>query len=157
MNDSHLYMIVRQIAAENCIDKAVEMLNRAKEDKETHNINAEAARQIECEQYYESDYVDRIFSENYPVTLEMIAADYDMTIDELNELMRKLGIHDKFSNYWSLNSQYTCRGYTVMSKLYDDGHFIGNEFLWTQKGRLFLYCMFKRADVYPTMERISIW
>ena len=53
----------------------------------------------------------------------------DMTIDELNELMRKLGIHDKFSNYWSLNSQYTCRGYTVMSKLYDDGHFIGNEFL----------------------------
>ena len=153
MNDSHLYMIVRQIAAENCIDKAVEMLNRAKEDKETHNINAEAARQIEREQYYESDYVDRIFSENYPVTLEMIAADYDMTADELNEFMRTLCIQYKALGCWMLYSKYCGQGYTVTTEVYDDGHLIGYKTLWTQKGRLFLYNLFKKADIYPIIER----
>ena len=102
MNDSHLNMIVRQIANENCIDKAVEMLNRAKAYRKTHNIDTELAKQIEREQYYERDYIDRILSENYPVTTEMIADDYDMTADELNEFMRKLGIQYKAFGQWFL-------------------------------------------------------
>ena len=154
MDEAHLNMIIRQIAAENCIDKAIEMLNRAK--KENH-YNAEAARQLGREQYYERDYVDRIFSEDYPVPIDVIAADYNMTVDEMNELMRKLDIQYKFLNEWSVYAHHTCRGYTVTSKLYDDGEFIGCEYLWTPKGRLFLYCMFKSAHVYPTMERKKIW
>ena len=38
MNNLQLNMIVRQIVHENCIDKAVEMLNRAKAYRETHSI-----------------------------------------------------------------------------------------------------------------------
>ena len=154
MDEAHLNMIIRQIAAENCIDKAIEMLNRAKEE---NHYNAEAARQLEREQYRERDYIDRIFSEDYPVPIDVIAADYNMTVDEMNELMRKLDIQYKFLNEWSVYAQYTGRGYTVMSDRYDDGHFIGYEYLWTQRGRLFLYCMFKKANVYPTMEQTDIW
>ena len=62
MNNSHLNMIVRQIANENCIDKAVEMLNRAKAYRETHNIRTKLDEQIEREQYYERDYIDRMFA-----------------------------------------------------------------------------------------------
>ena len=101
-------MIVRQIANENCIDKAVEMLNRAKAYRETHNIDTELAKQIEREQNYEHDYVDKILSETYPVSIEMIAADYDMTADELNEFMRTLGIQYKALGCWVLYSKY-CR------------------------------------------------
>ena len=146
MNNSHLNMIVRQIANENCIDKAVEMLNRAKAYRETHNIRTKLDEQIEREQYYERDYIDRILSENYPVTTEMIA-------DELNEFMKKLEIQYKVLGEWFLYPQYTCHGYTVMSEVYDDGHLIGYQTLWTQKGRLFLYSKFIKADIYPTMER----
>ena len=106
MNNSHLNMIVRQIANENCIDKAVEILNRAKAYRETHNIRTKLDEQIEREQYYERDYIDRIFSETYPVTLDMIAADYDMTADELNEFMRTLGIQYKACGQWVLYSKY---------------------------------------------------
>ena len=153
MNNSHLNMIVRQIANENCIDKAVEMLNRAKAYRETHNIDNEFAKQIEREQNYEHDYVDKILSETYPVTLDMIAAEYDMTADELNEFMKKLEIQYKVLGEWFLYPQYTCHGYTVMSEVYDDGYQIGYQTLWTQKGRLFLYSKFIKADIYPTMER----
>ena len=153
MNNSHLNMIVRQIAAENCIDKAVEMLNRAKAYRETHNIDTELAKQIECEQNYEHDYLDKILSETYPVTLDMIAADYDMTANELNEFMRTLGIQYKACGQWVLYSRYCSQGYTVTTAVYDDGYQIGYQTLWTQKGRLFLYNLFKKADIYPIIER----
>ena len=153
MNNSHLNMIVRQIANENCIDKAVEMLNRAKAYRETHNIRTKLDEQIECEQNYEHDYLDKILSETYPVTLDMIAADYDMTADELNEFMRKLGIQYKAFGQWFLYLRYCSQGYTVTTEVYDDGHLIGYKTLWTQKGRLFLYNLFKKADIYPIIER----
>ena len=153
MNNSHLNMIVRQIANENCIDKAVEMLNRAKAYRETHNIDTELAKQIEREQNYGHDYIDKILSENYPVTLDMIAADYDMTADELNEFMRKLGIQYKAFGQWFLYLRYCSQGYTVTTEVYDDGHLIGYKTLWTQKGRLFLYNLFKKVDIYPIIER----
>ena len=153
MNDSHLNMIVRQIANENCIDKAVKILNRAKVYRETHNIRTKLDEQIECEQNYEHDYLDKILSETYPVTLDMIAADYDMTADELNEFMRKLGIQYKAFGQWFLYLRYCSQGYTVTTEVYDDGHLIGYKTLWTQKGRLFLYNLFKKADIYPIIER----
>ena len=153
MNNSHLNMIVRQIANENCIDKAVEMLNRSKAYRETHNIRTKLDEQIESEQYYERDYIDRILSENYPVTTEMIADDYDMTADELNEFMRTLGIQYKACGQWVLYSKYCSQGYTITTAVYDDGYQIGYQTLWTQKGRLFLYNLFKKADIYPIIER----
>ena len=153
MNNSHLNMIVRQIANENCIDKAVEMLNRTKAYRETHNIDTELAKQIEREQNYGHDYIDKILSENYPVTLDMIAADYDMTANELNEFMRTLGIQYKACGQWVLYSKYCSQGYTVTTEVYDDGYQIGYQTLWTQKGRLFLYNLFKKADIYPIIER----
>ena len=153
MNDSHLNMIVRQIANENCIDKAVKILNRAKVYRETHNIRTKLDEQIECEQNYEHDYLDKILSETYPVTLDMIAADYDMTADELNEFMRKLGIQYKAFGQWFLYLRYCSQGYTVTTEVYDDGHLIGYKTLWTQKGRLFLYNLFKKVDIYPIIER----
>lgn len=153
MNNSHLNMIVRQIAAENCIDKAVEMLNRAKAYRETHNIRTKLDEQIESEQNYEHDYHDKILSETYPVTLDMIAADYDMTANELNEFMRTLGIQYKACGQWVLYSRYCSQGYTVTTAVYDDGYQIGYQTLWTQKGRLFLYNLFKKADIYPIIER----
>ena len=153
MNDSHLNMIVRQIANENCIDKAVKILNRAKVYRETHNIRTKLDEQIECEQNYEHDYLDKILSETYPVTLDMIAADYDMTADEMNEFMRTLGIQYKARRCWVLYSKYCSQGYTVTTAVYDDGYQIGYQTLWTQKGRLFLYSKFIKADIYPTMER----
>ena len=135
MNNSHLNMIVRQIANENCIDKAVEMLNRAKAYRETHNIRTKLDEQIESEQNYEHDYLDKIFSETYPVTLDMIAADYDMTANELNEFMRTLGIQYKACGQWVLYSRYCSQGYTVTTAVYDDGYQIGYQTLWTHYPR----------------------
>ena len=153
MNNLQLNMIVRQIVHENCIDKAVEMLNRAKAYREIHSIRTKLDEQIEREQNYALDYVDKILSETYPVTLDMIAADYDMTADELNEFMRKLGIQYKAFGQWFLYLRYCSQGYTVTTEVYDDGHLIGYKTLWTQKGRLFLYNLFKKADIYPIIER----
>ena len=65
MNNLQLNMIVRQIVHENCIDKAVEMLNRAKAYRETHSIRTKLDEQIEREQNYALDYVDKILSETY--------------------------------------------------------------------------------------------
>ena len=153
MNNSHLNMIVRQIVHENCIDKAVEMLNRAKAYRETRSIRTKLDEQIEREKNYEHDYIDKILSETYPVTSEMIDADYDMSTDELNEFMRKLGIQYKAFGQWVLYSRYCSQGYTVTTAVYDDGYQIGYQTLWTQKGRLFLYNLFKKADIYPIIER----
>ena len=153
MNNLQLNMIVRQIVHENCIDKAVEMLNRAKAYREIHSIRTKLDEQIEREQNYALDYVDKILSETYPVTLDMIAADYDMTADELNEFMRTLGIQYKALGCWVLYSKYCSQGYTITTAVYDDGYQIGYQTLWTQKGRLFLYSKFIKADIYPTMER----
>ena len=153
MNNLQLNMIVRQIVHENCIDKAVEMLNRAKAYRETRSIRTKLDEQIEREQNYEHDYLDKILSETYPVTLDMIAADYDMTANELNEFMRTLGIQYKACGQWVLYSKYCSQGYIVTTEVYDDGYQIGYQTLWTQKGRLFLYNLFKKADIYPIIER----
>ena len=153
MNNLQLNMIVRQIVHENCIDKAVEMLNRAKAYREIHSIRTKLDEQIECEQNYEHDYLDKILSETYPVTLDMIAADYDMTADEMNEFMRTLGIQYKALRCWVLYSRYCSQGYTVTTAVYDDGYQIGYQTSWMQKGRLFLYNLFKKVDIYPIIER----
>lgn len=110
-------------------------------------------KQIEVESSAERNYIDKILSDYPFVSVETIAEDYGFSTLEMNDFMYRLGIQYPEFGQWLLKPQYLEKGYTVTIKLYDDGHQIGYRTLWTKKGRLFLYELFKKYDIFPTIER----
>jgi len=108
-----------------------------------------------------ADYTDTILKTKDTLTITQIAKDYGMSGQEMNKLLHDLGVQYKESEQWLLYSKYHAKGYTqseTIDKKNKYGIVTGVKLhtKWTQKGRLFLYGLLKKHDVFPLIEQLAL-
>jgi len=101
-----------------------------------------------------ADYCDKILQSTETLPISVIAKDYGMSGQAMNDTLRKLGIQYKLkSGIWLIYQNYANRGYTcTKTKILENGITTTHTY-WTQKGRLFLYERLKQNGILPLIER----
>jgi len=102
-------------------------------------------------------YYDLVLQCNSLLSVTEIAKDYGMSATKFNKVLKELGVQYKQSGVWFLYAKYQDKGYTsTKTQNYNrpDGS-QGSKVhtYWTQKGRLFLYDLLKKADIMPMVEK----
>lgn len=137
--------------------KALESENR----KQTQLLVAQSEQikdlnETNAEMRVKVSYYDQILNSKSTVTTTQIAQDYGMSAKKFNIMLRNLKIQRKVGGQWILYSPYNTMGYVHSETFVPDGSVSGKVVMisrWTQKGRLFLYEILKKNDVYPLIER----
>ncbi len=107
------------------------------------------------------DYMDTILQNPDVVPITAIAKDYGMSGQEMNKLLHKFHVIYKVGKQWLLYSEHQAKGYThskTDTYRHKDGSVAGiyMNTQWTQKGRLFLYNLLKKHDVFPLIEQLAL-
>lgn len=100
-----------------------------------------------------ADYCELILQSAEALPVTVIAKDYGMNATDFNKLLHKLKIQYKVGKTWVLYQIYAGLGYmkSVTRNLSETLSVTHN--YWTQKGRMFLYSILKKANVLPLIER----
>ena len=104
-------------------------------------------------------YYDKILANPSLVTITVIAKDYGMSGREMNTKLHELGIQYKQGKTWLLYSKYQHNGWTqsntTMVKRKDGTEKAVLNTKWTQKGRLGLYEVLNKHNIYPLIEQTT--
>ena len=139
-------------------DVLLDIVLKLKEEREKRLELEEENVQLSnviAEQKPKIEYFDTILQSPKALPITVIAQDYGMTCQQMNQLLKDLGIQYLCGGSWVLKSQYQGRGYTDSETKKPNQHnnqaFVHTK--WTQKGRLFLYEKLKNAGYLPTIEQ----
>ena len=107
-----------------------------------------------------ADYTDRILQSSSLVNANQIAKDYGMSAKTFNKKLHELGVQYSQGGQWLLYSKHQNKGYTS-SETFDVEHSDGTTEVhmrtkWTQKGRLFLYDLLGKNNIFPLIEQIKV-
>lgn len=102
------------------------------------------------------NYLDKILSSKKTVTVTQIAADYGISAQKLNKILREERVQRKVNNQWILYRNYMNNGYTksdtiniVRSNGLPD---VQMQTKWTQKGRLFIHELLENRGIIALMD-----
>lgn len=140
-------------------DLAIAAFTALKEERERRIALEEVAavqKQQIAEMQPKATYYDVVLRCKDAVNISVIAKDYGWSAQKMNEYLHQKGIQYKQSNIWLLYQKHAGCGYTkTNTHIYEDS--CGNEHTkvhtkWTQKGRLFIYCLLKADGIFPQIE-----
>lgn len=94
-------------------------------------------------------YCEMVLQSKNIVPVGVIAKDYGMSAISFNKLLNGLRIQYKTGGTWVLYQQYTGKGYTKSYTYRVNEYTSAIHTYWTQKGRLFLYGILKKHDIFP--------
>lgn len=124
-------------------------------------LAAENERQAQMIAEFEPirQYVDTILESTDALATSQIAADYGMSAQQLNKILRDEGIQHKVNGQWLLYKKHMNKGYTK-SKTIKFNHSDGRpdtklSTQWTQKGRLMIHNILESRGVVAMMDRAS--
>ena len=145
-----VYMTVE--AAEKILFNPDFIIGLAKQVKDAQAERDAALAQV-AELKPKADYCERILQSTEALPVTVIAKDYGMNAVDFNRLLHKLEIQYKVGKTWVLRQIYAGLGYmkTVTTEL--KGGLTVTMSYWTQKGRMFLYNVLKKANILPLIER----
>lgn len=103
------------------------------------------------------NYLNEILHSKSTLNITQIAADYDLTAQELNKILHEEKIQKKSGNQWVLCKKYFGQGY-VKSDTYSFSHKNGNRDVslhtkWTQKGRMLIHEILKERTIYAILDK----
>lgn len=140
-------------ATDELLDNPDLLIAAATKLKEERTLRLVAEQRVN-ELQPKADYYDSILKNKSLVTITVIAKNYGMSGQAMNELLHKLGIQYKQSRTWLLYSKYQDKGYTHTELLPVQGSDnLKPSTKWTQKGHLFIYNLLKQNDVLPIIEQ----
>lgn len=102
-------------------------------------------------------YVDTILESTDTLTVTQIAADYGLTAQKLNKILKNENVQRKVGGQWVLKANQMGQGYTD-SKTVKITHTDGTtgtvlQTRWTQKGRLFIHEILSKHGIVALMDR----
>ena len=141
--------------------RALEVARRVLADREKRLANAESVIAVQNQQILEMQpkvsYYDIVLQCKNAIPITIIAKDYGMTANALNQKLHELGIQYHIRKTWVLYDKYAEQGYTVSKT-----HWFPDKYgrpasnivtQWTQKGRLFIYDLLKSNGILPICEQ----
>lgn len=140
-------------------DFGIELLTNLKEERKK-NRQLEAENQILTQVVMDYEpkvsYYDTILSSEDTMVVTQIAADYGMTAQQLNKILKKENVQHKVNGQWVLCKEYMGGGYTD-SRTYNfekkDGSVgINVQTRWTQKGRLLIHELLDKRGIRAVMD-----
>lgn len=104
-------------------------------------------------------YVDTILESTDTLTVTQIAADYGMTAQKLNRILKNENVQRKVGGQWVLKAKQQGQGYTD-SKTVKITHTDGTpgtvlQTRWAQKGRLFINSLLNKHGIVALMDRLE--
>ncbi len=141
-------------------DFLIQALTELKEEREKRKaLEAEnlAQKQTIADFQPIKQYVDKILSSTGTMATTQIAADYSISAQKLNKILRDSGVQRKVNGQWILYAKYMGKGYTS-SKTVDITRSDGTpdtkmQTVWTQKGRLLIHNILEERGIKATMDR----
>ncbi len=104
-----------------------------------------------------ASYYDVVLNCRDLLSIGKIAKDFGKSAVWLNKWLHEQGVQYKQGDIWLLYQKYAEQGYTsTKTSVYNGSD--GTEHsrvhtYWTQKGRLFIYELLKKAGILPTIEK----
>lgn len=140
-------------------DLAIAALTALKEEREkTKQLTETVAVQSQqiAELQPKASYYDVVLNCKDLVSVSEIAKDYGKSARWLNEKLHEMRIQFKQGSIWLLYQKYVEKGYTSTKTQTFNGsdgmvHSKVHTY-WTQKGRLFIYDLLKKAGILPEIE-----
>jgi len=96
-------------------------------------------------------YYDHVLDGNDAISISIIAKDYGMSAVKFNRLLHALRVQYRARDTWVLYQEHADKGYTV-THTFQRGSTTVVHTRWTQKGRLFIYCLLKKHGMIPQLE-----
>lgn len=101
-------------------------------------------------------YYDKVLAHKAPVTMARIAKDYGLSCGAMNRKLSELGVIYKEGDTWLLRDKYQHEGWTISKVVLKDKTDGPQKAImhtkWTQKGRLGLYELLKKHNIWPLIE-----
>lgn len=142
-------------------DLGIAALNALKEEREK-NKKLEESVAVKTQQISEmipkASYYDVVLNCKDLVSISTIAKDYGWSAKKMNKTLHEKGIQFKQRETWLLYQKYAEKGYTstkTHTYLDSEGQHTKVHTYWTQKGRLFIYDLLKKDNIYPNIERMD--
>lgn len=123
---------------------------------EQQKVIAEQSQEIEVMKP-KVKYYDIVLACEDLIAITVIAKDYGMSAEAMNDYLHKKRIQYKRDGVWVLYQEYCNKGYTG-TKTHTYFNSKGESVVkihtyWTQKGRLFLYDILKADGILPCIEQ----
>lgn len=132
-------------------DLLIEVATKLKEERTGRLIAEQQVKELQPK----ADYYDTILANPSLLPISVIAKNYGMSANKMNQLLHELGVQYKQGNVWLLYADYQNEGYThTEMKLWEGSSHMKPNTKWTQKGHIFIYHFLKKHDVYPTIETL---
>ena len=102
-------------------------------------------------------YVDKILQSKGTMTIKQIAADYNLTAQELNKILHEEHIQYKVNGQWLLYKEHLNNGYTksktIPIKRSDGSSDTKLHTQFTQKGRLLIHNMLAQRGISAIIDK----
>ena len=132
-------------------DLLIQIATQLKEERTNRLIAEQRVNELQPK----ADYYDKILANKSLMTISVIAKNYGMSANKMNQILHKLGVQYKQGKTWLLYSKYQDRGWTHTEMLPVAGtDKLQPSTKWTQKGHIALYELLKKNDILPTIERL---
>lgn len=130
-------------------DYIINILTEFKKEREGRLVAEQQVHELKPK----ATYYDLVLQNKSLLSVSKIAKDYGMSARALNKLLHELGVQYKQGDIWLLYAKHQDKGYTHTSTYALDEEHSKVTTKWTQKGRLFIYDLFKDNNILPTIER----
>ena len=132
-------------------DLLIRIATQLKEERTNRLIAEQRVNELQPK----ADYYDKILANKSLMTISVIAKNYGMSANKMNQTLHKLGVQYKQGKTWLLYSKHQDKGWTHTEML----EVAGTDKLQpstkrTQKGHIAIYELLKKNDILPTIERL---